>query len=503
VNILDRMIGLVSPSTALARVRSRTALSAIEAHLAVATPGRRASSWRATRADADAANAMRARAAFVVRDMIRNTPLATRVRDVMANNVVGDGIIPKVTIKPKTQQAAVLAAMKAHFDTVAIDANGQLNLYGLQRQIIGALVESGEVLIRRRPRRISDGLPVPFQIEVLESDYLDDTRDGQVTERPGHEIREGIEFDAIGRRVAYWLYEDHPGAVRKNWRGASSRRVDASEVLHIFRPDRPGQQRGVSWLAPVALSLQDLADYGEAQLLRQKIAACFAAFVISDGDDTTPGTTGLLGSMETIEPGRVTKLGSAEDVKFASPPPAEGYDEFTKAVLRNVAAGVGITYEALTGDLRGVSYISGRMGRLEMDRHISAIQWLIMVPQFLQPLAAWFLAAYGLQTQRQLRDVSVDWVPPMRMIADPAREYEGLTVAVRSGFMSRSSVVRGLGYDNDEVTAEIVADNQASDANGLVFDSDPRLTTGSGLARAAGGSSSAMPDSEEDTDGGE
>lgn len=501
------MIGLISPSTALARVRSRTALSAIEAHLAVTTTGRRSSSWKAVGSDADAANRLRARAAFVVRDMVRNTPLATRVRDVMANNVVGDGIIPKVTIKSKLQQAAVLAAMKAHFDTVAIDANGQMNLYGLQRQIVAGLVESGEVLIRLRRRRTSDRLPVPFQIEVLESDYLDDTRDGQVTDN-GNEIRQGIEFDAIGRRVAYWLYEQHPGAVRRGSRSFTSRRIAASEVLHIFRPDRPGQQRGVSWMAPVALSLQDLADYGEAQLLRQKIAACFAAFVISDGDETSSASTSLLGSMETIEPGRVTKLGSAEDVKFASPPPAEGYDEFTKAVLRNVAAGVGITYEALTGDLRGVSYISGRMGRLEMDRHISAIQWLIMVPQFLQPLAGWFLEAYGMQTQRQLRDVRVDWVPPMRMIADPAREYEGLTVAVRSGFMSRSSVVRGLGYDNDEVTAEIVADNELADRHALAFDTDPRRTSGSGLAQWIPDSGDSAPDetdtpdTEEEPDGG-
>lgn len=451
MNTLDRIIGVFSPATALARVRSRSALSAIEAHLAVATPGRRASNWRAVASDADGANAKRARAAFVARDMIRNTALAARVRDVMANNVVGDGIIPKVTAKSKTGRDALTAAMKAHFDTTAIDADGQLNLYGLQRQIVGTLVESGEVLIRLRRRRLSDGLPVPFQIQVIEPDFLDTSKDGHKTDNPDHEIRDGIEFDALGRRVAYWLHPEHPGASRRSFTSNSSRRVPASDVLHVFKPDRPGQRRGVSWLAPVALSLQDLADYSEAQLLRQKIAACFAAFVISDSDDTAAG--GVMSSMATMEPGRIQRLGSAEDIRFASPPPAEGFDDFTKAMLRNVAAGVGITYEALTGDLRGVSFISGRMGRLEMDRHISAIQWLIVVPQFLQPLAGWFMDAYTLTRATQVRGATVQWVPPMRMIADPNREYSALTQAVRSGFMSRSSVVRGLGYDNEDVTA--------------------------------------------------
>jgi lambda family phage portal protein len=482
VNIVDRMIGLVSPSTALARTRSRAALSALEAHLSVATQSSRSSSWRITGADADAAGGMRARAAFVARDMIRNTPLATRIRDVMANNVVGDGIIPKVNAKSKATRALVMDAMRAHFDTVAIDADGQLNLYGLQRQVVSTLVESGEVLIRRRIRRPSDNLPVPMQIQVLEPDFLDSGRDGQKTDNPGHDIREGIEFDAIGRRVAYWMFDEHPGAIRRTFRNTTSKRVPASEILHIFRPERPGQTRGVSWMAPVALSLQDLADYGEAQLLRQKIAACFAAFVTTDADDTSG--TSALNSMTTLVPGRVQQLGPGEDIRFASPPPAEGYDEFTKAVLRNVAAGVGITYEALTGDLRGVSYISGRMGRLEMDRHISALQWLIMVPQFLQPLAAWFIEAHGIKSGTQLRGVGVDWVPPMRMIADPAREYSGLAVAVRSGFMSRSGVVRQLGHDNEDVTAEIIADNALADENGLVFDTDPRRTTSAGNMQA-------------------
>ena len=107
-----------------------------------------------------------------------------------------------------------------------------------------------------------------------------------------------------------------------------------------------------------------------------------------------------------------------------------------------------------------------------------------MVPQFLQPLSAWFIEAHGIKSGTQLRGVSLDWVPPMRMIADPAREYSGLSVAVRSGFMSRSGVVRQLGHDNEDVTAEIIADNALADENGLVFDTDPRRTTGAGNMQA-------------------
>ena len=127
----------------------------------------------------------------------------------------------------------------------------------------------GEVLVRRV--RGGPSRAIPMQIQVLEPDYLDPSRDGA---RGGNEVREGIEYDPAGRRVAYWLFDRHPGEWRTLTRATlESRRVPASEVLHVYRQDRPGQMRGVSWFAPIALQLQDLADHQEAQLLRQKIAA--------------------------------------------------------------------------------------------------------------------------------------------------------------------------------------------------------------------------------------
>jgi capsid protein len=47
-----------------------------------------------------------------------------------------------------------------------IDADGQLDFYGLQNLVARAFFESGEVLVRRRVRRVGDGLQIPLQHQL-------------------------------------------------------------------------------------------------------------------------------------------------------------------------------------------------------------------------------------------------------------------------------------------------------------------------------------------------
>lgn len=475
MNLIDRAIAQLSPRWGYRRAQARHALTVL-AHYDAATTGNRGASWRRSSADADNASGNRQRLAFVGRDMIRNTALAARAQAVICNNVVGDGIIWKVNGGTKTRADKLRKALRAHFDTTMIDADGRQNLYGLQRLVMNAVIADGEVLIRRRRRSSRDGLPLPFQIEVLEIDHLDTTRDRLFAAQGAEgEVREGIEYDAIGRRVAYWLYPQHPGATVGLRRSLTSRRVPASEVIHIYRQDRPKQMRGVSWFAPVALALQDMADGQDAQIMRQKIAACFAAFrVAPEAEYVTDADKSDVAGLSTMVPGRIQNLAPGEDIRFANPPSVDGYDKFTRIILQTVASGMGITYEALTGDLGNVNFSSGRMGRMEMDRNVSAWQWLLLIPQMMQPLSAWTLEAFDIASG-QLRssvDMSIDYVPPHRMLVDPAREIPALAAKVRAGFASRQGVVRELGFDPGDLLVEQIEDREWCEKNGLRFDSD-------------------------------
>lgn len=473
MGMIDRVVAAFSPRRAAERERARL----LTMHYRAAQLGRNNEGIRASGSDADLAGRDRRRIAFYARDLIRNTPMAARIQQVITGHVVGDGILPKIQcsrVLPVPMQKRLklqgLEMIETHCDTVAIDRCGLQNLYGLQALAMNTIVDAGEVLIRRH-RPASAGLCIPLQLEVLEPDYIDDTRFGLTLD--GHEIREGIEYDQGGNRVAYWLYTQHPGG---EWRpGASpltSERVPAEDLIHVFRVDRPGQTRGVSWYTPVAEKLLNADDADDAHLMRQKIAACFVAFHHMNMDNMPRPELG-----ETLQPGLIMPVGSDEDMTFGEPPQVGDYGEFKKGVYRSVAMGVGITYEAMTGDLGGVNFSSARIGRLEMERNVSGWQWRMLVPMMLQPIGRWIVEAWSDITP-ELWDipgaVRLTWVPPHRILVDPAREFSALREAVRSGFQSRQGVVRQLGVDPERLLEEQLQDKEEADRLGLPFDSDPR-----------------------------
>jgi capsid protein len=91
------------------------------------------------------------------------------------------------------------------------DAEGITNFYGLQKRVARELFIAGEVFVRLRPRYISDGLSIPLQLELLPSEQLPLWLTMPLSN--GNWIRQGIEFDRIGRRVAYHFWRVNPGDI--------------------------------------------------------------------------------------------------------------------------------------------------------------------------------------------------------------------------------------------------------------------------------------------------
>ncbi|WP_081738793.1 phage portal protein [Mesorhizobium ciceri] len=498
MNLFDRALAAVAPEMAERRVRSRARLAALQgATMAFdgATRGRRAQGWRVVSTDANAENLPAlSRLRDVARDMVRNNPHAARGKAVLANNIVGTGIIPSIAGNiPKTVKAKLFDLVKAHLDTTACDARGRTNFYGLQWLVMATVAESGEALVRRRPRRAVDALPLPFQLEVLEPDYIDSTKDGPVANDGGYMVQ-GLQFDPIGRLVGYWLYTQHPGSY--SGFAYESRMVPASEIAHVFRTDRPGQARGVTWFAPVILKMRDLADYADAQLVRQKVAACFAAFIHSEENVSTvmPAAdpnrapqkdTGGIYQVESLEPGMIQRLKPGEEVTFGTPPSVGEYAGYKAAELRDIAVGLGVSYEVLSADLTGVNFSSGRMGWLEFQRTIGTAQNFMLIPQLCGAVGRWFLDAAQLVIGRDLSAAVLLWTPPRREMINPKEEIAASRDAIRSGLSSRSEEQRQKGFDPEDLDAENAADNQRADKDGLIFDSDPRYRTAAGNAVTA------------------
>lgn len=383
MNILDRTIAWFSPSAGLRRAQARNVLKRA---FQGAESSRLTNNKKPKNTAADAellgpfgADAVRAWA----RALVRDNAYAWNVVDTIVSNVVGAGITAQSVYEtPEGDDIEDVNDVrdKLFSDWCEVcDVNGRMTFSEIQSLAMREIVEAGEVLIRlvRTPGKTYRGItrPVPLALEMIEADRLALERDtyktGYAPDSKNRIIR-GVELDELGKPVAYWIYPQHPSTPYTVGNQIPIR-VPANEILHLYRCDRVGQTRGVSWFAPAMQSLRDLGVYLDNELQASAVAACFTVAIKSDtptgslanpeGEDSVDENGN---SLEYLEPGMVARIRSNESIETINPGrPNNGADVFTQLIMRAVAAGTGTSYEAISKDFSKTSYSSSRTSKLE------------------------------------------------------------------------------------------------------------------------------------------
>ena len=480
-NLLDRALAVIAPTTATRRLAARVAFGNLSRAYAGQGQGRLSGDWRApsTSADAEVAGAgmmLRDR----MRDLVRNNPMAAKAIQVLVSSAVGYGIRPRARTKNKALNKKV-DALWAKW-AKECDADGHTNWDGVLGLAVREMLEGGDVFAIRRWRRKSDGLTLPLQIQLMEADHLDANR---FTHDPRGRTSQGIEYDAIGRRVAYHLFPDHPGdTTRATWGRLDSRRVKAQDVAHLFERQRT-QNRGVPWGTPSLRALRDFDDWQLSELTRKKTEACLVGVVVGAEDENPSiGSPSLQdGSGRTIEqfePGMFAYTYGAKDIKFNQPVASAGIYEWNSVQLHIIASGFRVPYELMTGDLKQVNFSSSRVGLNEFRRMIELLQWQVIIPMFCERVWRWFCEAAFLEGHLQTVDIDVEWDPPRFESVNPLQDAQADLLEVRAGFMSLPQAVSKRGYDPVRIVEEQAEHLAVLDQYGVVSDADPRKMSKAG-----------------------
>lgn len=497
---LDRVIGWVSPQRGLMRAQARLAMTFMRTYEA-AKPQRGNDGWHtpSTGPKTEVGTsivALRNRS----RQLVRDNPYAKRVVDVLQSNLIGDGFITEADSGSADLNERLQRAWDRWSSSSQCDAEGQTNLAGLQRMAAAAKVESGEVLIRLRYRTRAQarqlGLEVPLQLQVIEGDYLDHTRNANMAD--GGYIVQGVEFNKAGRRVAYWLFTNHPGdyaqVISKK---LQSIRIPADQVIHLYDVKRPGQVRGVSELHAAILPLRNLQDYQEALLMKAKIEACFSVFARgSSPNNPITGTgkdDGKGGRIETIEPGSITYLDNTEEITFANPSNSDAHVLLSRTYLLACSIACGVTYDQASGDLTGATFASLRAGKIEIRRRISQLQWTLFIPGMCQPIWRAFVLAGQLADLWERNDYGAEHTPPGHEMIDQSKDTNALRDQIRMGVTSWPEAVRQMGTTPRRMIADMKKYNEVFDKENIVLDSDPRKTSRAGLSQDQSGGKGAAP----------
>lgn len=387
----------------------------------------------------------RASAAYV------NNPLANRAVEGWCAALVGKGWNARSGHADK----ATAKALNDEFEALILP---------IMPQVARSLVRDGEAFIRILVDE--DGVALA---RVLPADQIDNALSRDLGN--GARIVSGIEFDALDRVVAYHVLPEAPGTAFSVF--GDPVRVPASDMLHIFDQLFPGQVRGLSWLAPVLLKLRDRDEASDALLMQLKVAALVTGF-IRDPEGGAAGFDGEATAGEinmALEPGAMRILPPGADVAFSNP--GQGVtqaDQFLKMQDREIAAGVGLTYEALTGDLSGANYSSARVGLLEFRRRAEMLQRVLIEGQFLRPLWRRWINLKALAGDIPSQDLAafqaVRFVAPGWQWVDPQKEVNADVKAIEAGLKSRAEVVAARGRDVDELDEERTRDQSDQSQEG-------------------------------------
>lgn len=447
------------------------------------------------------------------RDLARNNDYAKNALRVITHNVIGQGITMQAAVKMRrggrmddATNSAMEAAWAKWKRKERCHTAGVLSFNDIERQVMHAVAESGEVFVRK-VRQSFGGSRVPFALEIIEADRLDS--DMNELAKTGNEIRMGVERDSWGRPVAYHFTTDHPGDYPFGAGAVSNKkiRVPAGNVIHLFKQERPGQTRGVPWLASAIMRMHHLHGYTEAEVIAARAEACRMGFITSPEDDAMQDGSMDGQAVTNFEPGKIERLQPGEEfVESKAQRPGGQFEPFVRAMLRSMAAGLGVSYATLSRDYSDTNYSSSRLALLD-DRD----QWRVlqswMIENFHMPVFEEWLDLAVLSGELQLSGYeanpeafkAVRWIPRGWQWVDPVKEIAAYKEAVRCGFATQTDVVAQQGGDIEDLMQTRQREQQMADDLGLVFDTDPASVDNKGAQQADAGTAADPDASQDDT----
>lgn len=353
------------------------------------------------------------------RDSVRNNGYVAGAASVHKNEIIGAQY--RLNSQPNWRFLSTLnggftedwadefqQVVEARFNLLAdstncwLDAERRNTLTGMLRLAVGVFLATGEIISTVEWVRESDR-PCRTTLQFVRSDRLCNPsgRSDDAT------LRRGVETDQRGKPLTYHIrstetgYNQYPGEAPMTWRAVPAyKQWGRKQVIHIIEQMDHGQSRGVADMVSVMKSLRMTKRFSEIVLQSAVVNATYAAAIESElpseaivaalgGANSSDPTSGMLGIYAAYMKALGAYLGGSTNIGIdgamiphlfpgtkmklqnAGTPGGIGTN-FEESLLRHIAAGLGVSYEALSRDYSKTNYSSGRLATNQMSQNMAA-----------------------------------------------------------------------------------------------------------------------------------
>jgi len=410
-NWIDKLYRHIAPTKAAERLKARMTLALAGSYVGASKQRRSLSHYAPSHGDADSdllwdLSILRERS----RDLIRNNPLALGALNTVCTNVVGTGLKLQSRIdrdflnlsddEADDLEATIEREFRLWANSTHCDVTQTLNFASLQQLVFRSVLENGDCLVLLSYAQNNIYSPYPLALQVIEADRLCNINYAQDSET----LIAGVQKNSIGAPLAYHILKTHPGnlygKLTNEWFivPTFNEQTGLKQVLHLYQLLRPGQTRGVPYLAPVIEALKQLGSYTEAEITAAVVSSCFTVFI-----KTPQGESELLSKHPShyttnnddykLGNGAIIDLAEGEDISTVNPGrPNAQFDPFVQSVLRQIGVALELPFEVLIKHFTA-SYSAARAALLEAWRFFMAKrEWLAQY--FCQPVyESWLMEA--------------------------------------------------------------------------------------------------------------
>ena len=315
------------------------------------------------------------------RDLHKNNAVARALEDSIVRNVIGPGLRMQTAIdydtlsrelnisKDEAEKIAdafeqkIESAWHAYYNSTACDARGVSDGPEKSRLTLSSVLQSGDVFATF-PR--VNGFP---RLGLIEADQIQNPY-GQYSSAS---LRDGIYVDENGAPRGYFINKNqeiwpHKTEFVPKYGAESGRPL----ILHLFREERPGQNRGIPWLAPVIEQLKNLDGYDKSEITAALVSSFLTYFIEKPqgaAGNALPGaqneTEEVLGPDFQAGPAAILELPGGWRVNPNNPArPNSNAVPFIESQLKKACAAQGLSMEFVLSHYM-TSFTSARAARIE------------------------------------------------------------------------------------------------------------------------------------------
>jgi lambda family phage portal protein len=378
------------------------------------------------------------------------------------------------------------------------DASRNETFTGLIRLAVAVYLATGETLATCEWIRESNR-PFNSCVQFVRSDRLCNPM-GVIDTRT---LRRGVEMDLQGKPLAYYIrlgerFDTYPDDFAWRWKRVLARKPwGRRQVVHIRNTKDIGQTRGVADMVSVLKSIRMTGKFRDIVLQSAVINATYAAAIESElpgeaiaaamGQQSANGPiNGMMGayggymsvlsqyfagaSNIGIDGAKIPHLfpNTKLNIRNTGTPGGIG-TSFDDALLRHIAAGLGVSYESLSRDFSKTNYSSGRLAMGLQDMAMSSRKKHMADRLASEIYALWLEEAMANgDAPLPARASREDFYLPMAKDAfrrarwigsgmgqiDPLKETQGAILRIRAGLSTHEIECARLGYDYREIASQ-------------------------------------------------